>query len=358
MALRQLINQVYQSPDVCFRTIRDFLAGVDGIDDYTPSGANPGPGYEIVDEHYNSGNPADTTAGDWCVLKSNGEAGTYPHYLHFIFGTTRHKMTLYLGWDNDTHNGLGGPIGYYDNIYHNGAGLGTLYIHADLDECHIVIKPQDVTALYWHPFGRLKQDHTLYDGVPMRVVSPIAAGDEVTITLPNWPGWAAVGRKIYSWDDSGALNELTITAVNDNILTITVAQAWNRTAGSWLAEDVFFFAPYDSSNSPGSSTSNLYGLPRRVGVMTNQYTYALLVNNYTVGLDGKYDDRLLTDILVVRGWGYVTEGPEMRGRLALARQSFNWLGESQGVPYTDNAGQNWRLYNVYYDRVIAFKEAY
>lgn len=361
MALCQLINQVFQSPDVCFRTIRDFLAAADGIDDFTPSGPNPGPGYEIVDESYNSGDPADTTADDWCVLKSKGEAGTYPIYLHFKFGTNYHRIGMYLGWDATAHRGIGANIGYNDNIYHNGAGLGVLYIHADLDEIHIVIKPQNVSSRYWCPFGRLKPDHLLYDGTAVLVAGVIAAGTDVTITLPSWPGWAEVGRKIYSWDEAtGDLNELEITAASETAGTITVAQAWARAAGSWLAEDLFCFVGYDSSHSPGNGTS-VYGIPRRAGTsLTSRYDYKFLVNGYTVGVDGKYGRRLLTDILVLRGEGYESNGPEMRGRLALARQSFNWLTPSgaQGVAMTDEAGQNWRLYTVYSDRVIAFREAY
>lgn len=362
MALCQLINQSFQSPDVCFRTIRDFLAGADGIDDFTPSGPNPGPGYEIVDASYASGDPADTTAGDWCVLKSNGEAGTYPLYLHFLFGTSRHRLTAWLGWDAENHMGNGPAIGSLNNIYHNGAGLGALYIHADLDEIHVIIRPQNSNNWYWHPFGRLKPDHTLYDGTAAQVAAVVEAGTDVTIALSAWPLWAEVGRKIYNWDEAtGLIHELEITAASEVARTITVAQAWAKAAGSWLAEDMLCFVGYNDTPAYASSSDSVTGVPRRSGLnLVERYAYRFGINEQLPGMDMKYRHRALTDIWVMRGAGAESNAPEMRGRLTLARQSHTNLDPAgvQGVAMTDEAGENWRLYTVYSTRVIAFREAY
>ena len=355
MALCQLVNQGFQSPDVCYRTIRDFLAAADGIDDFTPSGPNPGPGYEIADASYASGDPADTTAGDWCVLKSSGEAGTYPHYLLFTFGTLVHKIVMYPGWDATTHRGTGPINGYEENIYHNGAGLGTLYIHADLDEIHIIIRPQATTTYYRHPFGRLKPDHLFYDGEAVRVAGAIGAGANVTLNLPVWPGWARAGGKIYNWD-ANDYRELTITAASEAARTITAAQAWDMSPGSWLAEDVFFFVGINRYHAPGGGYASVYGRPSRSLDASQQIQYALNVCEYMPGNDIKYGERVLADIWVARQ--YYQQG-EMRGRLALARGSHTALGNNeQGVAWTDENGENWRIYSINSQRVIAFREAY
>lgn len=346
MALRQLLNRSCNSPDAVFRTIRDFLVAQNGIDDFRPGGSNPGPGYEIVDASYASGDPTNTTSGDWCVMRSHGEANSYPVYMKLDFGATMHSLNPYLAWDSAGHSGNMGLA--RSNVYHNGAGDVTLYIYADLDEIHIVIKPQSIANWYWSVCGRLKPGMTVYDGAALQVSSAIPAGANTTISMPSWPGWAEVGKKLYSWDASG-LGEVEISDADVANLTVTLASSAARTAGSWLVEDAFVFASAGGTSGTAQAGGNnsLYGLPNRDGVTTaTAYTPILPAIS---GNDGKYGDRFTADIWIQR------DG-EVRGRFALARVS-RFAPSAQGEAWTDEAGNNWRLHTVFNNTGMAFREA-
>lgn len=351
MPLHQLLNRSCNSPDVVFRTIRDFLAAANGIEDFTLGGQCPGPGYNIVDASYASGDPGNTTANDWCVLKSTGEAHSYPVYIRLNFGATQHGINPYLHWDSDTHAGFGG-IARTTNIYHNGAGDVLLNIYADLDEIHIVIKPRSVNNYYWHPCGRIKPDMLLYDGVALQCSSPITAGNGTVIPLPSWPAWAAVGRKIYNWDTT-SLHELEITAIDTTGMTVTVAESFAKAAGSWLAEDVALYtATSHNADAAGSgSTGALHILPTRAGAVTSAQTVMVMPN--IVGQDDKYSNRYACDIWLSRTASGVNE---VRGRLANARLS-RAAASAQGEAWTDEDGLPWRLHTVYNGVTIAFREA-
>ena len=349
MALRQLLNRSCNSPDAVFRTIRDFLAAANGIDDFTPAGDNPGPGYEIVDASYASGDPTNTTTNDWCVLKSNGEANTYPHYLHLKFGSLYHQLNPYLHWNTETHTGMGGMS--YSNVYHNGAGQVLLFLHADLDEAHIVIKPQgQANYYYWHGYGRLKPDHLAYSGAAAQAPGAIQAGTDVTITLDSWPDWAANGRKIYNWDSLG-LHELTITATDQANRAITVQTAFAKAAGSWLAEDLLLFA--SRGYNYGAAAADIFsGLPRRSG--SNPLNpAAMYVNlpstNYGSGVDSKYGERFGVAARIGCSGEY-------RGSLALMADS-NTAPNAQAEAWTNVTGEAWRVYTVYNNRSIILREA-
>ncbi len=349
MALAQLLNRACNSPDAVFRTIRDFLlSDPDGIDDFGPSGNNPGPGYELVDASYASGNPADTTTGDWCVLRSHGEANTYPHYLRLSFGAAQHGINVALHWDSDEHVGYGLTT-RNTNINHNGAGEVRLYIHADLDECHIIILPRATTTWFWHPCGRIKPDHTFYDGAAVQVSAAIAAGSDTTITLPSWPAWAEVGRKIYNWDTSG-LHELEIVAASESTRVITVASSYDKAAGSWLAEDIFLYT-VSSYNTAAGASNWLYGLPDRAAAASGSLAVAAFNGAFPgfSGTENKYNMRYGVDIWLHRAG-------EVRGRLGNARYS-NQSPASPGEAWVDDKGQPWRLYTVYSGAGMAFREA-
>lgn len=341
--LAQLLNRSCNSPDAVFRTLRDFLSATDGIDDFSPSGNNPGPGYELVDASYASGSPDDTTTGDWCVLRSHGEAGTYPTYIRLNFGATQHGINIGLGWDAASHVGFA-FTNRQTNIYHNGVGNVGLYIYADLDEIHIVMLPRSSSNWYWHPCGRLKPGATFYDGSVVLVAEPIQAGADVEIAMPTWPGWAEVGRKIYSWDQS-SIHELTIAAASEASRTIAVDTAYDKAAGSWLAEDLAIFT---NSSHNSSATEGRWVIPPRIAPFTTAIAaYTELPN--MPGLDGKYGVRYGCDIWI-RGTN------EIRGTLTNARLS-RYATAAQGEAWTDDEGQSWRLHTAYNGVVMAFREA-
>lgn len=344
MALCQLLNRACNSPDVVFRTLRDFLAAVDGIDDFTPAGDNPGPGYEIVDASYASGNPADTTTGDWCVLRSYGEAHSYPVYIQIVFGASQHSINPYLHWDTEAHTGSMGTT-RWNNVNHNGAGDVLLYVYADLDEIHIVIKPRASNVWWWHPCGRIKSDQTFYNGVALQAAQPIATDTDVTISLPSWPEWAKVGRKIYNWD-TVSIHELTISAVDEVSRTITVETAYSKAAGSWLVEDMLIFT---NSAYNSKATEGRYAIPgRNTAAPATQFSFGTAITPLP-GWDVKYGIRLTSDI-------WMTGTNIVCGRLALVRQS-RYAITNQGEPWTDDAGVSWRLHNVSDNVVLAFREA-
>ena len=348
MALRQLINKSCNSPDAVFRTIRDFLAAANGIDDFGAGGPNPGPGYEIVDASYASGDPTSTTNGDWCVLRSHGEANSYPVYVRLNFGVSQHGINPYLHWDAENHVGALG-MARNTNVYHNGAGEVLLWIYADLDEIHIVIRPQSGSNYFWHPCGRLKPDMLLYDGAAVRVEAAVEAGENTEIGLPSWPGWAEIGRKIYSWDASG-LNVLTITGVDEARRVIAVDRSWAREAGSWLAEDLLLFAA-SAHNSTAGGSETLYMRPSHLdaeGAVSGSVAGNAILPA-VAGMDAKYGRRYGCDVWLQRT-------NEIRGRLANARSS-RYSASPQGAAWTDDEGRGWRLHTVYNGSVMAFREA-
>lgn len=348
MALAQLLNRSCNSPDAVFRTIRDFLISANGIDDFTPSGNNPGPGYELVDASYASGDPDNTTTNDWCVLRSHGEAGTYPHYLRLVFGSTLHQIWLYLHWDAATHTGFA-PVGTTNgNVYHNGAGQVAIWLHADLDEIHPVIRPQGQSYYYWTAFGRLKPDHLAYSGQAVQVAAAVEAGDDVVITLPSWPDWARVGRKVYNWD-TASLHELEIAAASEAARTITVARSWAKNAGSWLTEDLLLFC-HRSYNYGVRSNDIFAGLPPRSGAPATQQWYWCGVLQSFWALDNKYGRHVTMTMPVMRA-------NEYRGSLALIRDAYRWGAANPGEAWTDEAGLPWRVYPAYSGSDIILREA-
>ena len=351
MALRQLLNRSCNSPDAVFRTIRDFLSAVNGIDDFTAGGDNPGPGYEIVDESYASGDSTSTTADDWCVMRSPGEFGPWPHYVRLGFGTLRHDINAYLAWDSDAHTGMGGT-GRTTNINHNGAGEVILYIYADLDEIHIVILPRGGSNWYWHPCGRIKPYMTFYSSDAVQVAEAITGGVDATVILPTWPAWAKVGGKIYLWDDL-SLSEAEIVAADAAAQTITLSGQVGKRAGSWLAEDLLLFAG-SSYNTSAGANNNLYGLPGRGGGSTVAMTAQL---PSFPGIDDKYSIRYGCDIWVTQVPGSGGAGANgIRGRLANVRLT-QAEPAGHGETWTDDEGNNWRLHTVYNKAVLAFREA-
>lgn len=297
-----------------------------------------------------------TPRHDWCVLRSNGEAGTYPHYLRMRFGATVHNISLYLHWDAETHSGWAevGPTGSgstVGNVYHNGAGQVLLWLHADLDEIHLIIKPQAQNNHYWTAYGRLKPDHLCYSGQAVQVPAAIEAGEGVVIALPSWPDWAEVGRKIYNWD-TASLHELTITAVNEATRTITVAAAYNKASGSWLVEDMLLFC-HRSYGYQVRGNDILTGLPQRANTaqgQPGQNNYYVSNLYYLWSVDGKYDKKLSYDILIFRQ-------NEFRGRLALMRDAYQWGTTGQGLAWEDETGQPWRVYTAYNSNNIILKES-
>lgn len=342
MALAQLLGASLNSEAKVFMTIRDFLAAADGIDDYTPSGPNPGPGWEIVDESYASGDPMNPTSNDWCVLRSFGEAEAYPVYIKLTFGATYHGISAYLAWDEGLQVGLVG-VSQTENIRHLGAGEVLLYIHADLDEIHIVIKPRGVTDYFWSAHGRIKPNLLTYDGAALQVAGAVQAGSGVVIPLPSWPGWAVPGRKIYHWDAT-SIHELTITAADDAAQTITVETAYNKAAASWLAEDLFVFV-FSGSTATLNGNSGFAGVPSRQSAGSS-----ITCGNSALSMrygynDGKYGDRFSADI-----WLYNDNqnNPQCRGRLGLLRATAPLAtGSGQAVAWQDEERQNWRLYRIY-----------
>lgn len=344
MALAQLLGASLNSEAKVFMTIRDFLAAANGIDDYSPSGPNPGPGYEIVDESYAS-SATDPSSGDWCVLRSFGEAGSYPVYHRLSFGATSHGLGTWLHWDVATHTGvMGANTG--SMIHHNGAGDVLLYIHADLDEAHIIIKPRALSFYYWTPFGRIKPNCLTYDGTAVQLVAPLEMGDNVDIALHTWPPWAAVGKKIYNWDTFG-IHELAISAVDAVSRTITVDKAYPKYVESWLAEDVCVYTYY--SYSADLTSDGIVAVPNRTSLYTSTRCYGTPLSATDMLIDSKYGDRYAADV-------WIGAGGNLRGRFGLLRTTGVITGQS--VAWQDEDGNAWRLYKPYNSpRYIALREA-
>ena len=337
MALKFVRNIAAASPAETFRHIRDFLIASNGIADYSATGV----GYTVVDSSYAGGNSSAPAPGDWCVLASNGEADSYPLYYRLEFGTTnRHRIKIYLGWNATTHTGIGEAYSG-DNIEHGGAA-STISIHADLDEIHIIINPSASANTFWHPFFRLTS--TTYSGDALPVAAAIAAGSNVDITLPSWPPWAEAGKIIYNWDGTG-MHLLTITAIDQAGLTITVATSYAKSAGSWLAEDLCYGVPKDG----WSSITSVCCVPQRSGSLTDT-TYAIVYPAIaSLGPDSKYGHRFVADL-------FVATAGELHGKFKLARETS--APSAQGAAWVDIAtGQAYRIYTAYSGKHTAIMEA-
>lgn len=367
MALAQLLNvpiHTWPASD-SFRYIRDFLACRNGIADFTPSGPNPGPGYEIVDEYYAAAqNPL--MSGDLCVFKSFGEANSYPHYLKLTFGANTHGMAVYLHWDAATHTGWAGA-GANAGTIHFDNYQGVLSIHADLDELHIITQYRqgsNVIANRHQAFGRLKPDMTLYDGTAARCETVILPSANQIIRLDIWPTWAAVGRKIFNWDTKSA-HILTITGVNEAARTITVANSFDKDAGSRLAEDLCIFA-YVAGTTANSGdalgTANLYQTGPGRGILSTPRTTntRVFTSNIATLTDMHYGHRLGGDVWLGTE---AANTQSVYGRFALMKQTSLvenaiMLPNDHGYAWVDETtGQAWRSYRCYNNRWVALKEA-
>ena len=343
MALATARDIVTNDKSATFRHIRDFLASQNGIADYSASGA----GYTIVDSAYASG--ADTpAANDWCVLKSHGEAGSWPLWHKLTHGSgMAHSIKSYLAWDATTHKGWG-ELYQSDNIQCGTAGC-TLHIHADLDEIHILIQPGNTGNLYWSPFFRLGPGQTLYSGQALQLADALPARSVPTvIALPAWPDWAQAGRKICNWDGK-KMQALAITAVNEPVQTITVASTQAMAAGSWLVEDICYGAPYNATANAPSTSGNLICMPNRSGGLVRMPVNRVFPRLGTLGPDGKYGERLIAPI-------YVGLLGAVYGRLKLTFETSQ--PTSQGEAWRDpKTGRAYRVYAVYSGVHIAVREA-
>lgn len=349
MARRQLINRYCNSPDAVFRTIRDFLSASDGIDDFSLTGDNPGPGYEIIDSSYTSGDPGNTTSGDWFVLRSYGEGNTYPVYLYFEFGAQYHTMRPYLHWDPEAHAGRLG-VNSTNNVYHNGAGDVIVYIYADLIAVDVVIKPRAVTNYYWNVCGRINESDTLYDGSVAQSSIEIPAGDNVAVSLPFLPTWARVGAKIYCWgtNQSGVwtISELSISGIDAQTSTITVSNDVNYQSGAYMTEDLTIYCNAGGQHNVGT-TSSFTCFPGRGNVSAQSPGNAVVPG--ISGKDGKYGDRFACDI-------WLNGTAELRGILSNVRLTRETVS-TQGQAWVDQDGIPWRLHTVHSGVPLAFREA-
>lgn len=341
MALATIRDILPATPAETFRHIRDFLASQDGIALYAANGA----GYAIVDSSYASS--ADSpAAGDWVVLRSNGEAGTWPLFFKFECGSSTHNCKLYLHWNTETHTGWA-ELFNNANIQCGSSGCA-LHIHADLDEVHILIQPGATGSLYWSPFFRLAAGQTLYSGQAVQIAEALPRRDvETVIPLESFPAWAEPGRKIQHWDGA-TMQLLTITAADATAQTITVASTAAMAAGSFLVEDLCYGLPA-SATIAAQNNNSLYVMPDRLaGALTQESQYRIFPAIGTRNPDAKYNERLLAPITIGKG-------NAVRGQFKLAFETS--APTVQGEAWTERNGNKYRLWTVYSSTYLALREA-
>ena len=376
MAYAMLLEQdILNNPCVeSFRYIRDVLSSRNGIADFSPGGPNPGPGYEIVDEYYASSDADAPGDGDWCVLRSFGEAGTYPHYLTLICYTyPEHSMTTSLYWNVDTHKQYISACLTTNrkNIFHGGiSGKIRLSIYADLDECHILTNGRNGFLWDWSVFGRISPDNLMYDGTAVQVVAKING----RLQLPSWPSWAAEGKRVFIWgydntNGEAFILQALITDADEATRTIVMGTLNGATIGDvsyWITEDLCIFSthePYNPINFYYSSDNIVYqsyaALPycsgpiqpytrtravQAVAAELAYLTYLIGVFNYKQTYDHKYIQQFHTDLILI-GYSNINA---VYGRLKIPKILSFYNRENNALynEYTDGNGNIWRSYRI------------
>lgn len=341
MAYVNLISQnCIGFTEEAFQRMRDFICKRNGTYDYSATGI----GWILHDSYYTT-DEDNCAIGDWFVIKSVGDSGDEDLYFKFKWHEADHiNIQGMLYWDAATDTGYKKyPAADTTDILMCDDDLAfSIWIYGDLNQIIIITKP---TTLYYGAIIGCARDLP-YDTTVATCSGVLNSGNDISITVDiDLPSEWAVDRYLFI-RDTAEIDKIKIKTLNTGTKTITADLAHSFLAGNKLCADLSFVVPYDN----------------RLG----QYLYTLI--------DHSEAEASLAQVLTSPVCTYcnpdemndepigesITLSYTSRGYMGKLRNIYKIASNIPGVSsedvYIDFSGINWRVFNIYSNFWVMFKE--